>query len=211
MCALRSFLWQWLLVICLCLAAVQAAQAQGAKQAFPETPIRDTDADHVKERSEWFARGRLIRGRSSAELRRRAYEAKMQLRSQRAAAQALGLSLSTSLPWSPLGPMPLASDATGNGTQDYHQVSGRATAVVIDPADPSGNTVYIAGAQGGIRQSGHALHRSPRHPAGQFESREYGDSCRDRRGRQFRRFVFWTWNHAIDQCRQLVDPRLNRE
>ena len=52
--------------------------------------------------------------------------------------------------------MPLASDATGNGTQDYHQVSGRATAVAIDPADPSGNTVYIGGAQSGVWKSTNA-------------------------------------------------------
>ncbi len=52
--------------------------------------------------------------------------------------------------------MPLASDATGNGTQDYHQVAGRVTAVAIDPADPSGNTVYIGGAQGGVWKSTNA-------------------------------------------------------
>jgi len=43
--------------------------------------------------------------------------------------------------WLPLGPVPLASDASGNGTQHYHQVAGRATAVAIDPADYIGNTV----------------------------------------------------------------------
>ncbi len=52
--------------------------------------------------------------------------------------------------------MPLASDATGNGTQDYHQAAGRATAVAIDPADPSGNTVYIGGAQAGVWKSSNA-------------------------------------------------------
>jgi hypothetical protein len=52
--------------------------------------------------------------------------------------------------------MPLASDASGNGTQDYHQVSGRATAVAIDPADPTGNTVYIGGAQSGVWKSSNA-------------------------------------------------------
>jgi hypothetical protein len=55
-----------------------------------------------------------------------------------------------------LGPAPLASDASGNGTQDYHQVAGRATAVAIDPADPSGNTIFIGGAQGGVWQSSNA-------------------------------------------------------
>ena len=52
--------------------------------------------------------------------------------------------------------MPLASDASGNGTQDYHQVAGRATAVAIDPADPKGDTVYIGGAQSGIWKSTNA-------------------------------------------------------
>ena len=58
--------------------------------------------------------------------------------------------------WTSLGPVPLASDASGNGTQDYHQVAGRATAVAIDPADPSGNTIYIGGAQSGIWKSTNA-------------------------------------------------------
>ncbi len=57
--------------------------------------------------------------------------------------------------WVPLGPVPLASDASG-GFQDYHQVSGRATAVAIDPADPTGNTVFIGGAQGGVWKSTNA-------------------------------------------------------
>jgi hypothetical protein len=55
--------------------------------------------------------------------------------------------------WIPLGPTPLASEASGDGTQDYHQVSGRAPAIAIDPADPTGNTVYIGGAQSGIWKS----------------------------------------------------------
>ena len=82
----------------------------------------------------------------------------MQLRAQRALAQPhIGPQVSFSVgSWTPLGPAPLASDASGNGTQDYHQVAGRATAVVIDPADPSGNTVYVGGAQSGIWKSTNA-------------------------------------------------------
>jgi photosystem II stability/assembly factor-like uncharacterized protein len=53
-----------------------------------------------------------------------------------------------------LGPAPLASDA-GTG-QNYGLVSGRANAVVIDPADPSGNTVYVGGAFGGLWRSTNA-------------------------------------------------------
>src|SRR5205823_12184156 len=58
--------------------------------------------------------------------------------------------------WKSLGPSPLASDATGFGGQDYGWVSGRATAVAIDPADPTGNTVYLGGAYGGVWKSSNA-------------------------------------------------------
>jgi hypothetical protein len=58
--------------------------------------------------------------------------------------------------WSPLGPAPLASDATGSGMQDYNWVSGRATSVLIDPADATGNTVLLGGAFGGLWKSTNA-------------------------------------------------------
>jgi len=130
-------------------------QAQGAKHAVPETATRDVDGDHVNERSEWFLRGRSVPGKATAELRHRAVQQKLLMRAQRSAFNDAAHSddLGGTKPWSPLGPVPLASDATGNGTQDYHQVSGRATAVAIDPADPTGNTLYIGGAQGGIWKS----------------------------------------------------------
>ena len=53
---------------------------------YSANSIPDADADHVKERNEWFFRGRLVHGKPSAELRRRAYQAKLQMRAQRAAA-----------------------------------------------------------------------------------------------------------------------------
>ena len=104
-------------------------------------------------------------GMPSAELRRRAYQAKLQMRAQHAAALAAtahvtGQASLSFGSWMPLGPMPLASDATGNGTQDYHQVSGRATAIAIDPADPTGNTVYIGGAQSGVWKSTNAANNT---------------------------------------------------
>lgn len=146
-----------LALILSCFSAVAIVRAQGAKQTIPQAPLSNSNADHVKERNEWFFRGRLVPGKPSAELRRRAYQAKMQARAQRAAALAgarlNGQGTTTTGSWTPLGPVPLASDATGNGTQDYHQVAGRATAVAIDPADPTGNTVYIGGAQSGVWKS----------------------------------------------------------
>jgi len=93
-------------------------------------------------------------------MRHHAYQAKMQARGSRLArADAIhpnSQPATSSGGWTPLGPVPLASDATGDGFQDYNQVSGRATAVAIDPADPTGNTVYVGGAQGGVWKSTNA-------------------------------------------------------
>ena len=149
-----------LIYCCFFFAGISASHAQGAKLTHRHSDS-DSDGDHIQERNEWFFRGRIVPGKNSAELRRRAYQAKLKLRVQHAAAlaaKAAGkapVSFSSGS-WVPLGPMPLASDATGNGTQDYHQVSGRATAVAIDSADPSGNTVYVAGAQSGVWKSTNA-------------------------------------------------------
>ncbi len=127
----------------------------------------------------WNQRGRTVpRGESAAGLRFRAYRQKMAMRASRAAArcqiQHLHLchrphthpskermsgapaALSVSTAWVPLGPAPLASDATGDGVQDYNWVSGRATSVLIDPADTSGNTVLLGGAYGGLWKSTNA-------------------------------------------------------
>jgi large repetitive protein len=48
--------------------------------------------------------------------------------------------------WQPLGPNQVASVAYGN-------VSGRVTAIAIDPADTSGNTVYLGTTGGGVWKS----------------------------------------------------------
>ena len=147
-----------LALVVTCFLPLSNSLAQGAKQTASETPIADPDADHVKERNEWFFRGRVVRGLPTAELRRRAYQTKLQLRAQRTSVlpQASPLVSFSVGSWVPLGPVPLASDASGNGTQDYHQVAGRATAVAIDPADASGNTVYVGGAQSGVWKSTNA-------------------------------------------------------
>jgi len=58
--------------------------------------------------------------------------------------------------WTSLGPAPLASDASGTGEQDYNWVSGRATAVAVDPNDSTGNTLYVGGAYGGLWKSQNA-------------------------------------------------------
>src|SRR5271154_122248 len=133
------------------------AQTQGAKTTKTEPPGGTADADHEKERAEWFLRGRVVPGKSAAELRHKAYLSKMRARADRVsrshAAHPDSPTPSSAGGWVPLGPVPLASDATGDGFQNYNQVSGRATAVAIDPADPSGNTVFIGGGEGGVWKS----------------------------------------------------------
>jgi hypothetical protein len=153
--------------------------AQGAKQTVPDTTVEEHDQDHPSARDAWFMRGRTApNGESAAWLRYRAYQQKLQLRRQTFAARAISPvpHVVNSGGWSALGPAPLASDATGTGGQDYQQVSGRATAVAIDPADPTGNTVFIGGAHGGIWKSTNAgsLSASPSsvvwHPVADYEA-----------------------------------------
>ena len=156
------------------------APTHSASQTHDED--RDGDRPYLRDdmRWNWNQRGRTVPGASSAAgLRFRAYQQKMAMRAWRAAAAAnsalppaslsthllkrsLGGAPATLLPvsgstvWAPLGPAPLASDATGDGMQDYNWVSGRATSVLIDPADSSGNTVLLGGAYGGLWKSTNA-------------------------------------------------------
>src|SRR6184192_1237746 len=127
--------------------------------AIAQGTTAETDRDQPRQREQWFMHGRLIPGESAAALRYRAHAQKMQLRAEQAARMNTAITAATTTGigiGSPLGPAPLASDATGFGQQDYGSVSGRATAVAIDPADATGNTVYIGGAHGGVWRSNNA-------------------------------------------------------
>lgn len=54
--------------------------------------------------------------------------------------------------WTPLGPAPIPNGQTDPNliTANELPVSGRVTAIVIDPADATANTVYVGTAQGGL-------------------------------------------------------------
>ncbi len=54
-----------------------------------------------------------------------------------------------SAPWQAVGPAQVASLA-------YGEVTGRVTAVAIDPADATGNTVYVGTTGGGVWKSTNA-------------------------------------------------------
>src|SRR6516165_1293273 len=140
------------------------AFGQGSKMQSQNEPIAEQDQDHPQEREQWFLHGRQVPGPTpAAELRLRAHQQKLQMRAQRAMARDRagaqprgGSGAPPSTPWVSLGPAPLVSDATGTGLQDYNWVSGRATAVAIDPADATGNTVFVGGAYGGVWRSQNA-------------------------------------------------------
>src|SRR5256886_17395909 len=136
------------LVIC-CFPAL----AQGTK-IRPESGIVETDRDQPRQREQWFMHGRLIPGESAAALRYRAHAQKMQLRAEQAARMNTAIAAATTTAigiWTPLGPAPLASDATGFGQQDYGWVSGRATAGAVGPAGGGGqNLLNCRGPRGGL-------------------------------------------------------------
>src|ERR1035438_932938 len=148
-----------LLYLIFLVGAFHNCVAQESDKANPSTANSGPNArgaDRIIRRDpqqhNWTARGRSVPGQSAAGLRFRAYQQKMAFRLQRVATKsAMPASVSTS--WVSVGPAPLASDATGDGGQDYNWVSGRATSVLIDPADPSGNTVLLGGAYGGLWRS----------------------------------------------------------
>ena len=127
-----------------------------AQMASPQTNAQRQRNGAGRER--WQTSGRRLPGASSAALRHGALQQKLAMRHSRAlAAPKAGISGA----WISLGPLPLPSDASGVGLQDYSWVSGRATTVAIDPNDPSGNTVYAGGAYGGVWKSINACNLSP--------------------------------------------------
>ena len=145
------------LLLCLTFcAALVSAQSAGIHLA----------AKQPRQRELWFAHGRVIPGQATAALRYQAHRRKLELRALHAAEpRSAGANafprVAPGTVWTPLGPAPLASDATGLGVQGYGLVAGRVTAVVVDPADGTGNTVYIGGAYGGVWKSNNAVTLSP--------------------------------------------------
>ena len=118
------------------------AQTQVASSQATGSAVRQ------RAREAWLSHGREAMEGNSAALRLRAVQQKMRQRAARTSGQPpANYVVGTS--WSPIGPVPLASDASGSGMQDYNYVSGRATSIAVDPNDLGGNTIYIGGANGG--------------------------------------------------------------
>src|ERR1051325_5059410 len=154
-----SLLWRRLIFFSLLINVWTFAQEPTILQRSLKTKREQNAA-----REAWFRRGRTLTNQSSATLRFQAYQQKLLLRNKMLRARTqTGVIAEDVVPqmWQPLGPAPLASDASGFGQQDYGWVSGRATSIVIDRSDPSGNTVYLGGAFGGVWKSSNAASLNP--------------------------------------------------
>jgi hypothetical protein len=149
--------WLALLLLLLLLGpASSVVCGQDVNPGSKLTPAGREQRERRASQERWILRGRSSQVQSGAAQRHRAYLQKMRMRAERAATVQNSSSPTPALVWRPLGPAPLASDASGVGEYDYGWVSGRATAVAIDPADPTGNTVYLGGAYGGVWKSTNA-------------------------------------------------------
>jgi hypothetical protein len=134
-----------------------SALAQGSRQISEYDAISEMGREHPDAREAWFMRGRSApKSESAAALRYRALQQKLQMRRQPAALIGATPNPSGSISWTSLGPAPMVSAAYSGSPQDYNLVSGRATAVAIDTADASGNTVFVGGAHGGVWKSTNA-------------------------------------------------------
>ena len=150
---LRRGVCSCLVAISLCLGFGGSVFALGQSTAMPEL---SGSASHGQStavsfshtgRTRRFLSGRAVVGDGSAAL---AMDVARQQHAAMLAQQAASPQLSSlSAPWQPIGPNQVASIAYGN-------VTGRVTAIAIDPADTTGNTVYIGTTGGGVWKSTNA-------------------------------------------------------
>lgn len=89
---------------------------------------RPTSREQLRLREKWFRKGRLVPGGATAALLYSAQQRKLRQRAQKQAQSQLGTQAfaetnNAAKPWVPLGPAPLASNATASlGEQDYGSV-----------------------------------------------------------------------------------------
>ena len=124
----------------------------GQELALPHKASTELTQRERQERDEGGTDSRRLGHRSRAQRflagRGRAGAIEMARRRQAAMlAEPRAASLTTA--WQPLGPMQVASLAFG-------KVTGRVTAIAIDPADATGNTVYVGTTGGGVWKSTNA-------------------------------------------------------
>jgi photosystem II stability/assembly factor-like uncharacterized protein len=120
------------------LAAVAPVIAQ--KTAPKKNTQHRLGIDLARRRADWFYRQRAYpAGKIPAGAREAAFAA---LRAMREKAAVANPNIS-SLAWQSIGPAPTSQTPFGN-------TSGRVTALVVDPTDSTGKTVYLGAADGGV-------------------------------------------------------------
>jgi hypothetical protein len=152
-------------LLCILFAcSVSPLFGQGAKlRVDDDEEMQQGDAPAAREN--WFRKGRQSPdGRTASEHLQKAFQQKMEMRRARALSLQSRVkgSASTfvgdaSTLWIPMGPAPILPDQFAS--QDYGPVTGRATSVAVDPADP--NTVLLGGAFGGAWLSHNAMAGDP--------------------------------------------------
>ncbi len=127
----------------------QTSTLQLSADSTAAVQARPVAAERMRTRH--FLRGRQGTARVSAaaalDAARRQHAALLRVPGVGPVSAQSGNSLSTA--WTAVGPMQVAS-------QGFGSVSGRVTSVVIDPADSSGNTVYVGTTGGGVWKSTNA-------------------------------------------------------
>jgi len=136
-------------------AAVADADADGDadSQSTKEPGPNKDSPDAIRKREQWFYKQRAsanghipagARTRALAHMQQRMLaEGKLVRRPDGSVAEVAALSSSVTNAWTSIGPTP----TTGG---EFSPVTGRITAIAVDPTDATGNTVLIGGAQGGI-------------------------------------------------------------
>jgi hypothetical protein len=145
-------------VLCTTLGPLLAQQISSHRSRTARQP---GSTELVRRRAEWFFRQRAsVNGHIPNRLLLEAFARNRKMVSANGTfvehAAALRPAISPSLQtWTPLGPQPTANTAF------YGNVSGRVTALAVDPCDATGNTVYAGGADGGVWVSFNALSGNP--------------------------------------------------
>lgn len=133
-----------------CVVALAPVGSFGQMTSTPAASGDATSVDSVRahtNRTHRFLGGRTLSGNVAAA---RAMSVARQQHLAMLAQQAASPQLTNlNAPWQPIGPNQVATIAYGN-------VTGRITAIAIDPADRQGNTVYVGTTGGGVWKSTNA-------------------------------------------------------
>src|SRR5579862_4630087 len=132
-------------------ASPNPASVVQRSEADKETDVNGPD--DIDKRAEWFYKQRSsVNGRLPAGARLKAFEhvqrmmvaeGKLKQRVDGTYAEVMPESGTSTTTWTSIGPSPTLGSFFG-------AVTGRITTIAVDPADSTGNTVLIGGAQGGI-------------------------------------------------------------